>query len=176
MNLILEQRNMIIPYIVICVILAFIIAVPLIKRIGKWREKKRIMVLARDMREWNIYELKGEEKKLNDKIIHNNGLLSLLNCIPSITTRENISIPQDLEYKEPFPYQYPWKHVADSLLQYPDKVVFNHSLCPDCKRQRIGLFFCSPDFTWRKLCGVAGDMVICPHCKKQMIFIETRCN
>lgn len=65
---------------------------------------------------------------------------------------------------------FPWDDVALSLLKYPERVKFEYDACPDCGNERIKLYFHSPEWTWAKMCGRAGDMVICPHCKHQASF------
>lgn len=70
------------------------------------------------------------------------------------------------------PYQYPWRDVALSMLKYPERIVLDYDKCPDCGHQRIRIFFFSPEWTWAKLCGVGGEMVICTHCKVQAEFKE----
>jgi len=178
MNLIIEQLGERAKFI-LCIIAGILFVVfvldPIVKQIGKLRQKKRIMTLAREMRKWSVYELKGEEKRLNDKIIEDNRRLSLAQFLTTTNEKDDIEI-NGLEYREPFPYQYPWEDVAESLIKLPDRISFNHSICPDCKRQRIRLFFTSPEITWNHLCGVAGYMIICPHCKKQVSFNETMRN
>lgn len=69
--------------------------------------------------------------------------------------------------------EYPWKHVALSMLRFPDKVIFNYDRCPDCGHSRISVYFNSPKCTWAMMCGVGGDMIICPKCKIQAEFYET---
>lgn len=178
MYLILEQlleRTKIILGIIVGILFVVYVLNPIMKRIDKWREKKRLMSLAREMRNWGVYELKGAEKRRNDKIIEDNRRLSIAQFLSSLKEADDKGI-DGLEYKEPFPYQYPWEDIAESMIEFPDRVSFNHSICPDCKRQRIRLFFTSPEITWNHLCGVAGYMVICPYCKKQVSFNETMYN
>lgn len=69
--------------------------------------------------------------------------------------------------------EYPWKHVAISMLRFPDKVKFDYDHCPLCGHSRIRIFFYSPECTWAMMCGVGGDMIICPECKIQAEFNET---
>lgn len=72
---------------------------------------------------------------------------------------------------------YPWDHVALSILQFPDKVVFIEDTCPICMAPAlVKLYFRSPDATWQKLCGTAGDMSICVYCKKQITYSVKRYN
>lgn len=150
----------------------------LIASISDKEANDRIEALANEIKNWEERELTKEEKERNDKIIHNNHLLAkaeflsqLPNCDES--TKAIIKEAEGLEYKEPFPYQYPWKHVALSMLRYPDKVILNYDRCPDCGHSRIRVYFYSPKWTWAMMCGVGGDMIICPECKIQAKFNET---
>ena len=69
--------------------------------------------------------------------------------------------------------EYPWKHVAHSMLKFPDKVILDYDRCPDCGHSRISIYFYSPECTWAMMCGVGGNMIICPNCKIQAEFNET---
>lgn len=178
MNLILEQlgeRAKFILCIIVGVLFVIFVLDPIVKRIEKWRKKKKIMTLIVEMRKWSVYELNGEEKRLNDKIIEDNHRITLAQFLTTTNEKDDMEM-NGLEYREPFPYQYPWKDIAESLMTFPDRITLNHSVCPDCKRQRIRLFFTSPKTTWNHSCGVAGYMVICPYCKKQVSFNETMRN
>ena len=62
---------------------------------------------------------------------------------------------------------YPWAHVALSILKNPREVELNYDKCPVCGNPRIKLRFCSPDWIWAKNCGRSGDMIICMECKMQ---------
>lgn len=62
---------------------------------------------------------------------------------------------------------FPWRDVAVSMLNNPEKVVFRSERCPKCGAHTVKLFFKSPPSTWSKLCGCAGKMVVCQHCKSQ---------
>lgn len=93
------------------------------------------------------------------------------NCAES--AKAVIKKAEDLEYKQPLPHQYPWKYVALSMLRFPDKVIFDYDRCPDCGHLRILIYFYSPECTWAMMCGVGGDMIICPECKIQAKFNET---
>ena len=43
-------------------------------------------------------------------------------------------------------------------------------ICPECGEKCIGLYFLSPPWTWKALCGRGGHMVICPNCPKMVEF------
>lgn len=66
----------------------------------------------------------------------------------------------------------PWDDIAKSMLTKPDSVVFNYDICPKCEFDRTQLYFQSPNWTWEKLCGKAGHMIICPICKTQDFNLE----
>ena len=139
---------------------------------------EKIESLANQIKEWEEREFTKDKKERNDKIIHDNHLvakaefLSLLpNCDES--TKAIIKEAEGLEYKQPLPHQYPWKHVALSMLRFPDKVTLDYDRCPDCGHSRIRIYFYSPKCTWAMMCGGGGDMIICPECKIQAEFNET---
>ncbi len=140
----------------------------------------KIESLAGCIKEWREHELSKEEKERNDRIIHDNHLLAkaefisqLPNCDESTKAIINIKEAEGLEYKQPLPHQYPWKDVALSMLRFPDKVTLDYDRCPDCGHSRIRIYFYSPKCTWAMMCGVGGDMIICPECKIQAEFNVT---
>jgi len=49
-------------------------------------------------------------------------------------------------------------------------------LCPYCGENIIKIYFHSPTWTWKSLCGRAGDLYICPKCRTQKDFILTKMN
>ena len=65
---------------------------------------------------------------------------------------------------------FPWEDVFASMMKNPEKVCLSSKTCPDCGERLIQLYFSSPDWTWRELCGRAGDMLICPKCHEQKDF------
>lgn len=134
--------------------------------------------LAKNIKEWSEHELTEVEKEHNDKIIHDNSLLAKAEFISQLSNCDDSSKAlleeaENLEYKRPIPPQYPWKHVALSMLRFPDKVILDYDRCPDCGHSRIRVYFYSPKCTWAMMCGVGGDMIICPECKIQAEFDET---
>lgn len=138
----------------------------------------KIESLANNIKDWKERELTREEKERNNKIIHNNHLLAKAEFLSSLSNIDDsiktlIKEVENLEYKQPFPEQYPWKDIALSMLRFPDKVIFNYDSCPDCGHSRISIYFYSPECTWAMMCGVGGNMVICPECKIQAEFNET---
>lgn len=139
---------------------------------------EKIESLANQIKEGEEREFTKDEKERNDRIIHNNHLLAkaeflsqLHNCDES--TKAIINEAESLKYKQPLPHQYPWKHVALSMLRFPDKVILEYDRCPDCGHSRIRIYFYSPKCTWAMMCGVGGNMIICPECKIQAEFNET---
>ena len=58
----------------------------------------------------------------------------------------------------------------------PEKVFLSDNTCPDCGEKLIQVYFRSPDWTWKDLCGRAGDMLICPKCHAQQDFRLTIMN
>lgn len=138
----------------------------------------KIESLANNIKDWKEHELTEEEKDRNDRIIQDNHLLAKADFLSSLSniddsTKTLIKEDESLKYEQPLPHQYPWKHVAISMLRFPDKVIFNYDRCPDCGHSRISIYFYSPKCTWAMICGVGGDMIICPECKIQAEFNET---
>lgn len=138
----------------------------------------RIESHANSIKEWEKREFTKEQKERDSKIIHDNLILAKAEFISSLSKCDDsakalIKEAEGLEYKQPLPHQYPWKHVALSMLRFPDKVIFDYDRCPDCGHSRIRIYFHSPECTWAMMCGVGGDMVICPECKIQAEFNET---
>ncbi len=66
---------------------------------------------------------------------------------------------------------YPWKDVLASMYLRPERVNILKTTCPDCGKRMFRLYFSSPGWTWRHLCGRAGTMTICISCPKQESFI-----
>ena len=139
---------------------------------------EKIESIANQIKEWEEREFTKDEKERNDRIIHDNHLIAkaeFLSQMPNCdeSTKAIIKEAESLEYKQPLPHQYPWKHVALSMLRFPDKITLDYDCCPDCGHSRIRIYFYSPKCTWAMMCGVGGDMIICPECKIQAEFNET---
>lgn len=47
-----------------------------------------------------------------------------------------------------------------------DTIYFITAKCPACGVPLVRMWFCSPDWTWARSCGRAGDLIICPKCGK----------
>ena len=43
-------------------------------------------------------------------------------------------------------------------------------VCPNCQQPLTWIWFSSPGWTWEKLCGRAGWLAICDHCRLQVKF------
>ena len=65
---------------------------------------------------------------------------------------------------------FPWEDVYASMKKEPEKVAVTRVACPDCGKSLVKLYFSSPDWTWRQLCGRAGAMLVCPSCGTQEDF------
>ena len=70
---------------------------------------------------------------------------------------------------------YAWSHVHESLQTYPS-ILISEKNCPECGNETVYIYFRSPSFTWESLCGTAGPLEICPHCVKQISYIEESMN
>lgn len=77
-------------------------------------------------------------------------------------------IPYDNKTEDCF---YSWEDVCFSMLRHPESVELDYDSCPECGEKRARILFVSPEWTWANMCGVSGEMIICPHCKKQSSFI-----
>lgn len=72
---------------------------------------------------------------------------------------------------------YAWCDVALSMLENPDSVKFSTNTCEICgKKSLVEIYFKSPSYTWEKLCGRAGEMILCTDCKRQVKFRVTMMN
>lgn len=150
----------------------------LIASISDKEANDRIEDLANEIKNWEERELTKEEKERNDKIIDDNFLLAKAEFLSQLpicdeSTKAIINEANGLEYKQPLPHQYPWKHVALSMLRFPERITLDYDRCPDCGHSRIRIYFHSPEWTWAMMCGVGSDMIICPECKIQAEFNET---
>lgn len=111
-----------------------------------------------------------------------NNVQMVMNLIEDIKRRLNLSDSMENIIKkanqEGYKYArlnklilYPWEDVLASMYKYPEKVTtVNDERCPKCSGLLIKLYFMSPDWTWSKLCGRAGYMIICPDCIEQIDF------
>ena len=62
----------------------------------------------------------------------------------------------------------PWEDVAVSVKrQKTNPIIIDHK-CDKCGNNTVAVYFVSPAWTWEKLCGRAGYLIICPHCVRQM--------
>lgn len=71
---------------------------------------------------------------------------------------------------------FPWVDVCDSMMQHSERVRQSSATCPHCGEQLIKIYFSSPSWTWKNLCGRAGDMLICCKCHEQNGFTLTMMN
>lgn len=62
---------------------------------------------------------------------------------------------------------FPWKDVEACI---DDDAETLKSICPFCWHKKKRIYFRSPDWTWRELCGRSGELIICEHCKLQFDF------
>ena len=71
---------------------------------------------------------------------------------------------------------FPWNDVVASINEQEfAPIIINHK-CDKCKKNTVVVYFVSPAWTWEKLCGRAGYLVICPHCIEQLDFSCTVMN
>ena len=77
----------------------------------------------------------------------------------------------DLQSANAMEVYFPWDDVLASMKSQPDRVCISDIQCPDCGEKYVALYFSSPAWTWRNLCGRAGTMKICTKCLKQENFM-----
>lgn len=59
------------------------------------------------------------------------------------------------------------KDIRDSIVKYPEKVFWpKDKVCKHCGKCIVSLYYSSPAWTWKQLCGRAGILYICPYCKE----------
>ncbi len=71
---------------------------------------------------------------------------------------------------------YPWEDVTASMLYNTDSITYIDKTCRVCGDQLIKIKFKSPSWTWRQLCGRAGEMILCVECPCQIKFRLTIMN
>ncbi len=89
----------------------------------------------------------------------------------------------DLDYERRFPWGdvYVSKYIGPSIPFEPN---YGIQPCPKCVAEGelessdnlVWVYFRSPDWTWRKMCGREGYLSICTKHKRQVDFICTRMN
>lgn len=65
---------------------------------------------------------------------------------------------------------FPWEDVFASMSEKPERVKETAQPCKSCGGKVLSIYFSSPSWTWEKLCGKAGTMLICPSCVEQLDF------
>ena len=65
---------------------------------------------------------------------------------------------------------FPWENVAVSVKGHKTNPIIIDHKCDKCGNNTVAVYFVSPAWTWEKLCGRAGYLIICPHCVRQMEF------
>lgn len=74
----------------------------------------------------------------------------------------NVEIPQKDENEK-----YPWVDVIASMMEHPESVHYAETVCPDCGKKHLRIWFSSPCWTWGAMLGLACSMDICLGCLKQ---------
>lgn len=135
----------------------------------------RVEALAHDILSWERYEPLQNRTQCDDNVIIDKPANEGKVFLPASTTH-NDAVDKILEASAKVKKQYSWNNVALSMLRFPEKVKFDYDRCPRCGHSRLRIYFHSPRWTWAMMCGVAGDMVICPECKIQAAFHVTMRN
>lgn len=65
---------------------------------------------------------------------------------------------------------FPWEDVAASVWNNTNDITYIDKECRVCGEQLVKIKFKSPQWTWRQLCGRAGDMILCVNCPCQIQF------
>lgn len=94
---------------------------------------------------------------------------------PMIKDSVNASVKHDNTIETNIPEcartgYFPWNDVLASMYTMPEKVKITELVCPNCGEKLVELYFSSPAWTWRELCGRGGHMTICPNCPRQVEF------
>ena len=55
-----------------------------------------------------------------------------------------------------------WKHIAECTKKYPRPILLKDQC--KCGANTVSVHFCSPLWTWEKMCGRKGVIIICPKC------------
>lgn len=84
---------------------------------------------------------------------------------------DSMEINEDSVY-----FNVPRRDIVLSILKHPQDVTFEVGECPDCGNGMVSLRFVSPDWKWQHLCGEAGPMQICTHCRKLKYYRVTMLN
>jgi hypothetical protein len=76
--------------------------------------------------------------------------------------------------------EFPWEDVIACFPEILNSEDFkNGKSCPECglpSEQLTWIYFRSPSWTWKHLCGRAGPLSLCPKCRIQVQFICNRKN
>lgn len=66
------------------------------------------------------------------------------------------------------------KYVAACLKRYPRPILLTDQC--ECGCNVIAIHFCSPSWTWEKMCGRKGVIIICPKCLSVIDYRITEMN
>lgn len=55
-----------------------------------------------------------------------------------------------------------WRHIAECLKRHPRPIQLKDQC--ECGCNTASVHFCSPLWTWEKMCGRKGVIIICPKC------------
>lgn len=94
---------------------------------------------------------------------------------PMIKDSVNASVKHDNTIETNIPEcartgYFPWNDVLASMYTMPEKVKITELACPNCGEKLVELYFSSPAWTWKALCGRGGHMTICTECPRQVEF------
>lgn len=88
--------------------------------------------------------------------------------------REEWYKEESLKYQDHDPVVFfPWADVYNNTADFKTDISNKDIACPNCGKSIKDLkviYFRSPDWTWKEMCGREGWLVICEDCKKQVYF------
>lgn len=67
-----------------------------------------------------------------------------------------------------------WKHIAECTKKHPRPILLKEQC--ECGSNIVSVHFCSPSWTWEKMCGRKGVIIICPKCLRAIDYRITEMN
>lgn len=67
-----------------------------------------------------------------------------------------------------------WQHVSECLKRSPRPIQLTDQC--ECGCNLVAIRFCSPSWTWEKMCGRKGVIIICPKCLRAIDYRITEMN
>lgn len=67
-----------------------------------------------------------------------------------------------------------WRHIAECTKKFPRPILLKEQC--ECGYNAVSVHFCSPLWTWEKMCGRKGVIIICPKCLRAIDYRITEMN